>query len=72
MFITHVGTEKRLDEFTKADGRAWLGNSPRVASDHYLQPLADNFERAVKSGAESGADGDRLRTITDDRLGATP
>lgn len=34
---------------------AWMGNTPNVASDHYLQPLEDTFIRASKRGAESGA-----------------
>ncbi len=35
---------------------AWLGNTPAVALRHYLQVVESDFERAVGSGAESGAD----------------
>ena len=38
---------------------AWLGNTPKVALNHYLQTLERDFEKAIrgngKSGAESGA-----------------
>lgn len=33
----------------------WIGNSPQVARKHYLQTTEEHFERATKSGAESGA-----------------
>lgn len=33
----------------------WIGNSARIASAHYLQVTDADFERASKSGAESGA-----------------
>jgi hypothetical protein len=33
----------------------WIGNSPRVAADHYLQVTEEHLESAAKSGAESGA-----------------
>ena len=33
----------------------WIGNSPRVAADHYLQLTEADFESAAKSAAESGA-----------------
>ncbi len=29
----------------------WLGNSPRVAHDHYLSTTEEHFQRAAKSGA---------------------
>ncbi len=32
---------------------AWIGNSERVASDHYLQVTDDDFQRAAKSAAFS-------------------
>ena len=31
----------------------WLGNSPRVAHDHYLSTTEEHFQRAAKSGAEA-------------------
>jgi integrase len=34
---------------------AWLGNTPTIALKHYLQVLDTDFEKAAKSGAESGA-----------------
>ena len=34
---------------------AWLGNTPRIAMKHYLQVTDDDFQRASKSGAQSGA-----------------
>ena len=33
----------------------WIGNSPRVAADHYLQVTEDHFDLAGKSAANSGA-----------------
>ncbi len=33
----------------------WIGNSPQVARKHYLQTTDEHFERAIKGGAESGA-----------------
>jgi len=33
---------------------AWLGNTPRIAMRHYLQVVEADFEKAQKSGAESG------------------
>jgi integrase len=32
----------------------WLGNSPRVAHDHYLSTTEEHFRRAAESGAEGG------------------
>ena len=34
---------------------SWLGNTPSVAQKHYLQTREEDFERAAKCGAESGA-----------------
>jgi integrase len=34
---------------------AWIGNTERVASKHYLQVTDDHFNKAVKGGAKSGA-----------------
>ena len=34
---------------------AWLGNSAPIAARHYLQVTDADFDRAVQSGAESGA-----------------
>ena len=34
---------------------AWLGNTAAVAAKHYLQVTDADFDRAVQSGAESGA-----------------
>ena len=34
---------------------AWLGNTAAVAAKHYLQVTEADYERAAKSGAESGA-----------------
>ena len=34
---------------------AWIGNTPKIALGHYLQTLEGDFEKALKSGAESGA-----------------
>lgn len=34
---------------------AWLGNTPKVAMRHYLQVTDSDFDRAAKSGANSGA-----------------
>jgi integrase len=34
---------------------AWLGNSARIAQKHYLQLTDEDFYRAAKGGAESGA-----------------
>ncbi len=34
---------------------AWLGNTPKVAMKHYLQVTDSDFQRAAKSGANSGA-----------------
>lgn len=34
---------------------AWLGNTPRIALKHYLQTTDEDFERAARGGAESGA-----------------
>jgi integrase len=34
---------------------AWLGNTPAIAMKHYLQVTDADFERAAKSGANSGA-----------------
>lgn len=34
---------------------AWLGNSPTVATKHYLQVTDQDFQRALAGGAESGA-----------------
>ena len=43
---------------------AWLGNTPKIALQHYLQTLDRDFEKAIrgnkKSGAESGARKDEL------------
>jgi len=33
----------------------WLGNTPKVATAHYLQVRDCDFERVLKSGAENGA-----------------
>ena len=33
----------------------WIGNSLQVARKHYLQTTDEHFERATRSGAESGA-----------------
>ena len=33
----------------------WIGNSPQVARKHYLQTTDEHFDRATKSGAQSGA-----------------
>jgi hypothetical protein len=33
----------------------WIGNSARIASAHYLQVTEADFERASRTGAESGA-----------------
>lgn len=33
---------------------AWLGNTPRIAMRHYLQVVEADFEKAQKSGANSG------------------
>lgn len=33
----------------------WLGNTPKIAMKHYLQTTDADFERAAKSGAETGA-----------------
>jgi integrase len=35
---------------------AWIGNTERVASKHYLQVTDDHFTRAVQGGAKSGAE----------------
>lgn len=44
------------DKFPTHTVCAWLGNSARIAADHYLQVTDEHFERAVKQGgAESGA-----------------
>jgi hypothetical protein len=34
---------------------AWIGNTPKIALGHYLQTLDADFVKAVKGGAESGA-----------------
>lgn len=34
---------------------AWIGNTPKIALEHYLQTLKADFEKAVKGGAETGA-----------------
>jgi len=34
---------------------AWLGNSPAVATGHYLQVLDEHFQRAAQGGAGGGA-----------------
>ena len=34
---------------------AWLGNTPSVATTHYLQVLNLDFQKAIRGGAESGA-----------------
>jgi integrase len=34
---------------------AWIGNTERVASKHYLQVTDDHFARAAQGGAKSGA-----------------
>ncbi len=43
---------------------AWLGNTPKIALQHYLQTLDRDFEKAIlgngKSGAESGAQKDGM------------
>ena len=36
---------------------AWIGNTPKIALGHYLQTLEGDFEKALKSGAKSGAIG---------------
>ena len=36
-------------------GLAWLGHSDPLAAKHYLQVTDADFDRAVQSGAESGA-----------------
>jgi hypothetical protein len=33
----------------------WIGNTPQVAGDHYLQVTDDHFAAALGGGAESGA-----------------
>jgi len=33
----------------------WIGNSPQVAREHYLQTTDEHIQRAIESGAESGA-----------------
>ncbi|MDB5327261.1 MAG: hypothetical protein JWM57_2830 [Phycisphaerales bacterium] len=33
----------------------WIGNSPKVASDHYLQVREGDFEQAVKKAAQNAA-----------------
>ncbi len=38
-----------------ADVCAWMGNSPRVASDRYLMPLSSSFEKAIERGASDSA-----------------
>lgn len=35
---------------------AWMGNTKLVAMKHYLQQTQESFDRAVQSGAHSGAD----------------
>lgn len=32
---------------------AWMGNSPDVAKDHYLQVLDSHFERAIETSLET-------------------
>jgi len=34
----------------------WIGNSPQVAREHYLQTTDEHFERAINGGAENGAE----------------
>jgi integrase len=34
---------------------AWLGNTPKIALEHYLQTLEADFEKAVRGAANSGA-----------------
>ena len=35
---------------------AWLGNTPKVALNHYLQTLERDFEKAIKGSGKSGAE----------------
>jgi hypothetical protein len=34
---------------------AWLGNSVKIANQHYLLVTEDNWTKALENGAESGA-----------------
>jgi integrase len=41
---------------------AWLGNSERVAREHYLQVTEAHFERAIGSGAQGCAQGSMVKS----------
>ena len=49
----------RETELTKEHGLhnacGWIGNTPQVAREHYLQTTDADFEAAVENGAQSGA-----------------
>ena len=44
-----------VESFPVHVAAAWWGNTEAVANKHYLQVTDEHFQRAVKSGAESGA-----------------
>jgi len=46
---------------------AWLGNSERIAREHYLQVTDAHFARAIRSGAQGGAQGSMVETGGNDR-----
>ena len=59
--------------YPMTDVCAWLGNSPQVAPDHYMQAMAESFERAAVFGAAGNAQSDArrrsIRPTTGDRDG---
>jgi hypothetical protein len=51
---------------------AWLGNSERIAREHYLQVTDTHFERAIRSGAQGGAQGSMAETGGNDGKAREP
>lgn len=61
-----------LEKFPIQAVTSWLGNTPKVAADHYLQVTEEHFNRAAQTdapplpkavgqvGAESGGDGQEV------------
>lgn len=43
---------ERLAHYPVKDVASWLGNSPKVANDHYAMTMQASFDRAVVEGAK--------------------
>ncbi len=65
-----------VDQLPEHVVSSWLGHSPRIAAEHYLQTRDDHFRRAaglpsLEGGAKSGARGARKASKLDEAVANT-